>query len=379
MWTGILSAALALTLLSCAAPATDSSSPPTDKTDAGMPTTEEDAGESTEFPDAGPEFVVDSGQGPGLGADAGGDPVADAGSFGPEDESTDGGVDGPWDPGSTGPIAFSVQETTLTRDGRSIGQRLLLPEGDLTGLLIVLPGFQVPIGAYASFQDHLATWGYAVLAVEPEASLLSTDHEAMKDDALAALDALLGSEGALPAFDGPIGVAGHSLGGKLALMWALEDPRVDAVFTVDPVNGGHPFFGYSEALPNLLEIGIEGLFIPLAFLGETTNATASGLGQPCAPAEQNFKTLFDGTPNAHPAYEWEIPDADHMDFVSDPDACGFACGACEEGTAPLDAVQEALLSLATAFFEKTLANRTEAEAHLTGTRAPENLVLRSRP
>jgi hypothetical protein len=42
------------------------------------------------------------------------------------------------------------------------------------------------------------------------------------------------------ADESSIGAAGHSLGGKLALLETVTDSRIRAVATLDPVDGGGP-------------------------------------------------------------------------------------------------------------------------------------------
>jgi hypothetical protein len=282
-------------------------------------------------------------------------------------------------PASQGGFSFDRTETEITREGRTIPTVALFPGDAPLAALFFMPGFQVPALAYESLGAHLASHGYAVFLLDPPASLLDVNHRAMQEDAAAVLDWALSADGPLFGQTIAIGAFGHSLGAKVGLMWALVDNRVQALFSLDPVNGGHPVWGYSDERPDLRELGLDSLGIPLGFLGETTNGMASGLAQPCAPLAENFQTLFDEAQGAPLALEWEIPDADHMDFVSDPDACGFACGACEEGSADIDEVHRISRLLATAFFDHVLLNDGTSAAWLFGADLPDGLLLRKRP
>lgn len=132
-------------------------------------------------------------------------------------------------------------------------------------------------------------------------------------------------------------------------MAAFADPRIDRLLTLDPVNGGNPLTGYSEDLPDIVPEQVAPLTIPLAIFGETVDSSTPGFGQACAPADQNFQTIFDAASAAPLAYAWTMVGANHMDFLSDPEGCGFSCGLCNDSTADFETVQFELRRRAVAF------------------------------
>jgi hypothetical protein len=70
--------------------------------------------------------------------------------------------------------------------------------------------------------------------------------------------------------------------------------------------------------------------VPVGVIGETTNATCTGLFcQPCAPEGDNFESYVDAATG--PLWMAEVAGANHMSFLDNPD-CGFTCSACGDGT-----------------------------------------------
>jgi predicted dienelactone hydrolase len=315
-------------------------------------------------PDAG---VVDGGAADAGAADGG---AADAGAV-------DAGNGGSGENlAERGPLSFTATTTTVTRSGRSIPVRALVPAGAAGApLLVFAPGFQLQADFYAPFLEHLASHGFVTVGADPPASLLtSVDHVAMAEDLGAVITWALEELGAAvdPA---RIATLGHSLGGKVAVMAAHRDERVAAVFTLDPVNGGGPS-GYSDTRPDIVPTEVASLAIPLGFVGEKTNATGSLFRPACAPADQNFETFFQAADASPRAYQWEILGADHMDFVDD---CGFRCGLCKEGTADAADVLALTRTLALAFFKRHLLNEAAYEAWLSGAAVPNGVVAARKP
>jgi pimeloyl-ACP methyl ester carboxylesterase len=162
---------------------------------------------------------------------------------------------------------------------------------------------------------------------------------------------------------------GHSLGGKLATMVAAQDSRVKALFAIDPVNGGNPFTGYSETLPDIVPDVVATLAIPVGFPGESWSADNISLGQSCAPAEQNYTTFYDAATGTPWKAKWEFAGADHMDFTDDPNA-GGSIELCPDGPGD-DRVQVyALRTLMTAFFRRHQGGETAMDDWLFGALMP---------
>ena len=163
-------------------------------------------------------------------------------------------------------------------------------------------------------------------------------------------------------------MSGHSLGGKLATMVAAMDPRVTAVFAIDPVDGG---FNAPDVVPSQAS----GLTIPVGFAGETTNA--SGGFMPCAPAAQNFQQFYAATTSAPWAAQWDFTGADHMDFVAAPAGCGF-CGVCPAGSAEPMSVVNGMHTLFVAFARRHLRGEAAMDSWLIGPQVPTGVVVMSR-
>ena len=123
-----------------------------------------------------------------------------------------------------------------------------------------------------------------------------------------------------------VGMSGHSLGGKVALLAASMDTRVKASFVLDPVDGG----AMGCTAPNCVEVKalMPSLHIPTGFIGETTDSTSSSMA--CAPASDNFATFYAGT--LTPSLEVIALGANHMSFLDNVSTCGITCSFCNAAT-----------------------------------------------
>ena len=107
------------------------------------------------------------------------------------------------------------------------------------------------------------------------------DHQQLADDIDAEITWAIGQPG-LGVDPAKIATAGHSLGGKLSILVAADDPRVGAVVAWDPVDGG--------SAPTLVPGKLAGLHAALAVIGETTDG--SGGAMPCAPATRRLDVAW---------------------------------------------------------------------------------------
>ena len=224
------------------------------------------------------------------------------------------------DPASDG--TFAVEASTASIPGATAGRTLpatiYAPTGSTSRpLVIISPGFQMARTQYASYAHHLATWGFVVVLVDYADSGFFADHQKLADDVSAVIDYAL-AQAALSIDADHVATAGHSLGGKISIFAATQDPRIEAVVGWDPVDSQDP----SVAPQKMTGVGAA-----IAVVGETTNK--SGGGMPCAPGADNFEQFYDAAPS--PALAITVTGADHMDWVDDP-SCGF-CGFCAAGTA----------------------------------------------
>lgn len=260
------------------------------------------------------------------------------------------------DPATTGPATFTTRTAAIpgTSGSRTVTSTVFTPSSaGPRPLVVVSPGFQLDRAQYTSYAEHLASWGFVVILTTYAESGFSISHEAIAADVPKVIDWAL-ADTTLAIDAQKIGLAGHSLGGKISVRAASLDARVKAVVGWDPVdstNGG-----------SVAPERVTGLTARLAVVGETTNATTtSAFGQACAPAAENFQTFYTAAPG--PALQVTVTGADHMDWVDDP-GC-FVCGFCDAGAADAALTRTITRRLNVAWLRRHLFADTAMDAWLT--------------
>lgn len=314
---------------------------------------------------------------PGPSMDAASDPVVDAGMDAVVDDgpTEDADVVTPPEPAPDvsvdGPFAITTEETTIRRGNRNVDVAVHMPETrGAYPMVAFMPGFQLKTKFYLPLIHRWASHGFIVVRVDAPGGLFDVNHVEMTSDVQFAIDWALEQDSVWPIHDGTIAVAGHSLGGKLATMVTGADERIAALLGIDPVNGGNPFSGFNEELPDVLPGAVEGRAIPMAFFGELTDSGAGGGGQACAPAEGNFAHFFSAATSSPWVVSWEIEGADHMDFVFDKAGCGLNCGLCKNGEADEGSVRDTVSRLSTAFLLTHLHHIDGFDELMTGGELP---------
>jgi dienelactone hydrolase len=188
-------------------------------------------------------------------------------------------------------------------------------------LVVVSSGYQLARTQYAMFCQHLATWGLVCITHDYAAS---GNHQAKAREVSAIIDwALSPSSGLASRVQATaIGVAGHSLGGKVSINAAILDARIGAVVGWDPVDALPPVGndGSMSVTPEMMG----NLHAPLAVIGETADSS-------CAPTADNYQQFFMAACEATATLEVTVAMADHMDFIGDRASCGLACLVCQNG------------------------------------------------
>ncbi len=337
------------------------------------------AGSEEPGDDAGPEITVSDGFAADLLADGfAADLLADGAA--PEAPGELPVLDGPA-PDGPGLFQVTTVEDQVLRGDRTIPVVAHMPEeaeGPLP-LIVFLPGFQAKSDWYAGTMDYLASHGFVVVRAQPPGGFLDVNHVEMAADVTAVLDWALNPAGPLEGRADPdrIGLTGHSLGGKIATMSAFRDGRATALLPLDPVNGGNPFTGFTEELPDIVPDEVAPLAIPVGFIGETPSAQGSSDSLPaCAPADGNFTTFYEAAASAPWKASWDLLEAGHMDFVDDFATCGFACELCVRGNADPTIVLATVRTLATAFFRRHLLGETAMDAWLIGPGLPQGVAVK---
>jgi chlorophyllase len=218
--------------------------------------------------------------------------------------------------------------------------RLYLPSDLAAGpfpLVVLSHGFQLNGEGYNVLGDRLASHGFVVVSPSYGDNLFNAlSHTALAQIVVATIDWAAAENGRSgSALFGhldldKIGVTGHSRGGKQSIYAAILDPRIKAVFGIDPVDSGPPVGGNDPvAFPSITPERMGELTVPFAAIGAGRGGetTLFGLGPACAPTADNYQAYFDAS--GAPAFEYLVVDAGHLDFV---DSCGFLCATCSQGS-----------------------------------------------
>lgn len=250
--------------------------------------------------------------------------------------------------------AFSLLDAER---GRRVEVVLVAPQGgDLSPIVLFSPGFLLSGSAYQSTAELLASHGIAVALLTYEVNLFTADHRVLAQDLRFALSALpaAAAEHGIAVDRERVGLAGHSLGGKLSFLAAAEERHVQAVAGLDPVDGGAPGTDDPLRFPRAAD-RIEEIAVPKLLLGAERGGEVR-FGTPCAPREFNYERLYERT--TAPAWEVTQLGAGHMDYLDNPN-CGLACAVCAPGDNPplARALAQAYLVL---FFRAYLLGEAEA-------------------
>jgi hypothetical protein len=227
------------------------------------------------------------------------------------------------------------------------GVRISSPEGDDTAALyrprdlagplpavVFLPGYLAPEDQYESYGRALASHGFLV-AVRGRFGPFVSDRE-MAAAAVRLADWLVTHEGADPM---RIGVAGHSMGGKDAVLAALGDPRFRAVVAIDPDDRGDP---------SVVHGGLAQLAAPLLLIGAELGSKAASI---CDDPRFDYRRFFEHSPSG--TLELTVLGADHVQLMDDPER--FGLGICRCGTADARTVRVVARRATVRFFLEHLA------------------------
>ncbi len=277
--------------------------------------------------------------------------------------------------GESGPFSTGSTSGSVTRGTRVTPWIADFPNGasGARPAVFFVGGVGIPPAAYQSYARHLATYGFVAIRADPPFNFGAPDHVAMALDLRAVIDSLL-TPGTLPvAVDATqVAAGGHSIGGKLAVMAASGDPRIDALLLLDPLNlNGNP----TNMVPSILPQPMGSIAIPIAIFGELTDTAGA---MPCAPAAVNYQVLFNAAAATTRGYEWTIVGAAHLDFVSDPDQCGVNCSFCIAPSAPVAQTRAFTRAASVAFLRTHMTTTQQACEWLTGDSLPGNVMVRQR-
>ena len=357
---------------STGASAAESSGPTT----GGLPTTQGDSGDSS---DAGATGSTGPDTTSPTAATGTTDTTGTTGTTGTTDttgdtttgDTTTGGSVTVYDPNVDGPWEVEHITGEQTVGGVKISMDAYYPAGGPEPgpypVVLIAHGFQLPPAQYTSYAQRLASHGYVALTVDFQAGLFNPDHVAYAKQVLGGIDWVAQEATLGPVADTDnVGLTGHSLGGKLAVLGATMDPRVRASITLDPVDGAMNCDPQKcPDVSNLLPLDI-----PLGFVGETLDAQGGFMS--CAPAADNFLTFYKNT--TAPALAVTVLGANHMSFLDDLAGCGFTCSFCNAPTLDNAVVNDLSRAFVVAFYGRHLRGIVEYDLYLTGAEAQARYV-----
>jgi len=274
------------------------------------------------------------------------------------------------DPSRVGP--WRVMATTGALPGSSGDARVYAPVGAPAGtrfpLVVFAHGFLLAINNYDALLIHVASHGYVVASVNFPGSLVRVDHRDVPRVMLAVRAAF--AQGQVPAYAGlvdPMRAAamGHSLGGKGAIMAALDAPAAfGAVVALDPVDdnpapGGRP----SDTAPSVTPERMGSFRVPITLVG-ATQSRCTTLGTACAPEASNYRQFAMAVPAGVARVVYPLNNFGHNDFVDT--ACGLQCSLCARGAAPLDTRVSALRAVVVATLGRHLRGEMGYQPYLDG-------------
>jgi pimeloyl-ACP methyl ester carboxylesterase len=208
------------------------------------------------------------------------------------------------------------------------GGKSMVPMGQFP-LVVVLPGFGATFTYYEDMIQHLVSWGFVAIGID---FVHSSDHGASAKQAQQTIDWALTLANPAAAIIDPakIAVAGHSMGGKIAVYASAGesnpkypaiqfpgDPRIKVIIAWDPVDGGPPCIvsdgegpgrcrGYA-VLPDNIRRSRAKLLIFGGITGDPTGIT-------CTPAGRTHADFFAAA--ASSALHVDFPGSGHADWLN---------------------------------------------------------------
>jgi fermentation-respiration switch protein FrsA (DUF1100 family) len=245
-----------------------------------------------------------------------------------------------------GPVSYTMTSLPVTNGSDSFTVNVWIPTPSGTHPVVSFsPGLAQPSTGYFNYATRLASWGFVVLMRDDPGLLTSGDTVASDlsytvGTWLPAQNTTSGSPLFGKADLSHVGLAGHSRGGQATLDAAEEGllGKVEAWVGLDPVNTA--YVAGTAPSTNLPSIGIPTLYI------------GAGVATNCAPAGDNYQTLYAVSPS--PSIALTVENASHSQFedIMNCSVCGLVCSPL--GTANEQTVLDLAMKYLTAFFARVL-------------------------
>ena len=242
------------------------------------------------------------------------------------------------DASTAGPLPIHVSRLEVIKDSDTLEIVLYRPErlAAHSPAIVFLPGRMAAEDQYESYARALASRGF-VVAVRTWYSVFRTDLELSRDASLIAH--WLADQDWIDG--GRIGIAGHSMGGKDAVLAAAQYGQFAGVVAIDPDDNGHI---------SAVDGPIARLRIPVLLIGAEVAWQASSV---CAPKATNYQRFFERAPVG--TIELTLRDADHVQMLDEPDRFGY--GICRCGRADSRQVRITARRATVEFFLQHLMGR----------------------
>jgi pimeloyl-ACP methyl ester carboxylesterase len=234
-----------------------------------------------------------------------------------------------------GPQQVVSTRVTVSHQGENLTVALFRPAYSPAPApaIVFLPGRMAPDDQYESYARALASRGF-IVAVRGWYSIFTSDIELARDASVIA-SWLVRTQG---VDSRKLGVAGHSMGGKDAVLAAAQYGVFASVVAIDPDDNGKV-----SVVHGLLTW----LRVPLLLIGAEVAWQASSV---CAPKATNYQRFFEQAPPG--TVELMLRDADHVQVMDEPDRFGY--GICRCGTADSRQVRNTARRATVGFFVQHL-------------------------
>lgn len=192
-------------------------------------------------------------------------------------------------------------------------------------LAVISTGFLITADQYSSYARRLAEWGYVAVvydfvqqALDPSSDLACVD---LLEELLTWCGNLNNPIGSL-CDSSNIMLIGHSRGAKISSLVASKDPRVKALYLIDPVDVTvyTPLSPDFPSAASALESSSINQQLPVAIVG-------SGSGSDCAPSDSSYNVFYKAIRG--PTWQGVVKSAGHLQFLDarSSTAMGLVCQA----------------------------------------------------
>ena len=238
----------------------------------------------------------------------------------------------------------------VPQGGSSVGLKGPFP------LAVITSGFLIGSDQYNSYAERLASWGYVVVSYDFSQQVLdpTTDIECVKM-LLELIDWISTSGNPLSKVSDTENVMliGHSRGGKISTLAAINDTRVKSLFLIDPVDVTVYTPDDRISYPSAT-VALSAAMTSKASKELPVCVVGAGRGGDCAPVESSFDLFYKAARG--PAWKAVVEEAGHLQFLDQRAAT--AMGAfCQAGTSPDDDIKDVTRLMMVAWAETSVRRR----------------------